>query len=233
MTAHKLIALLILVVSAPLAIAHGEIVRCESNGGRRQCRIDGPASIRIERQLSRSACLEGETWGHTRDTIWVDRGCRADFDVRSRHEETSQQRETLLCESNGPRRFCAADTFGHVELIRQLSKRACIEGETWGSNGRGIWVDGGCRAEFALGRRSGREHDYESDHHDHHDSIRTVVCESDFGHTHHCAVDRASGVDLRRQLSRTACERDRTWGRDHDGIWVSNGCRAEFTVRDR
>jgi len=41
------------------------------------------------------------------------------------------------------------------------------------------------------------------------------------------------GVTLSRELSRNNCVARRTWGSDDDGIWVSNGCRAEFTYRTR
>jgi len=32
-------------------------------------------------QRSGSACVQGRTWGFNRNSIWVDRGCRADFEV--------------------------------------------------------------------------------------------------------------------------------------------------------
>lgn len=58
------------------------VVRCESdNGRRRECRIPGGASGRVEvtRQLSNSACIQGRTWGVRGNRVWVDRGCRAEF----------------------------------------------------------------------------------------------------------------------------------------------------------
>src|SRR5262245_14329907 len=62
-------------------------------------------------------------------------------------------RQTVRCDSNDNRqRVCDADTRGGVTLLRQYSKSACVEGRTWGYDRRGVWVDGGCRAEFALGR---------------------------------------------------------------------------------
>ncbi|GAP65062.1 hypothetical protein MBSD_n0350 [Mizugakiibacter sediminis] len=38
----------------------------------------------VERQLSESACVRGETWGWNRAGVWVDRGCRAVFRVDRR-----------------------------------------------------------------------------------------------------------------------------------------------------
>lgn len=38
----------------------------------------------LRRQLSKSGCWEGSTWGYDRNGIWVDQGCRAVFEVRRR-----------------------------------------------------------------------------------------------------------------------------------------------------
>jgi hypothetical protein len=59
----------------------------------------------------------------------------------------------ITCSSNnGKRNYCSADTRGGVRMVNQRSGSACIQGRTWGFDGRGIWVDHGCRADFALGR---------------------------------------------------------------------------------
>jgi hypothetical protein len=58
---------------------------------------------------------------------------------------------TVTCEANGNRRqYCGADTSGGVRMLR--GNGACREGDTWGYDRRGIWVDRGCRAEFEVGR---------------------------------------------------------------------------------
>ncbi len=61
------------------------IVRCESQDGRTQtCPADGAERVRLSRQLSRTECVEGKNWGVNRDGIWVDDGCRGDFEVHTR-----------------------------------------------------------------------------------------------------------------------------------------------------
>jgi len=61
--------------------------------------------------------------------------------------------QTIYCASDdGRRNQCNADTRNGVTLVRQRSDAACVEGRTWGSDRRGVWVDRGCRADFALGR---------------------------------------------------------------------------------
>jgi hypothetical protein len=59
-------------------------LRCSSDdGGRHYCSVDPDARIRLDRQVSGSACIEGRTWGRDRRGIWVDRGCRADFVINN------------------------------------------------------------------------------------------------------------------------------------------------------
>lgn len=64
----------------------------------------------------------------------------------------------LVCESNNGRRvYCETDMRGREpRLVRQISGSPCRQGETWGWDRRGIWVDRGCRAEFAFDRASER-----------------------------------------------------------------------------
>jgi hypothetical protein len=60
-----------------------------------------------------------------------------------------------------------------------------------------------------------------------------VTCESDHFRYSRCEVDTRGGVRLVDQLSSDAqCVYNRTWGYDRSGIWVNNGCRGRFEVRD-
>ncbi|MGF1488638.1 MAG: DUF3011 domain-containing protein [Prochloraceae cyanobacterium] len=57
-------------------------VNCSSNNNnyaRCPVRINGRAYLK--RQLSRAGCREGSTWGYDRRGIWVDRGCRGEFEI--------------------------------------------------------------------------------------------------------------------------------------------------------
>jgi Protein of unknown function (DUF3011) len=62
----------------------------------------------------------------------------------------------IRCESRDYRyTYCPVQTYGDVTLKSELSHSACQYGRGWGYDHRGIWVDRGCRAEFAVdeGRR--------------------------------------------------------------------------------
>lgn len=63
-------------------------------------------------------------------------------------------------------------------------------------------------------------------------AAQTVRCESSDGRYSSCEVDTRGGVRLSRQLSSQGCWQNDTWGYDSNRIWVTNGCRAEFTVGD-
>ncbi len=61
----------------------------------------------------------------------------------------------------------------------------------------------------------------------------SVTCESDNYRYNRCPVDTRGGVRLEQQLnSNVQCIYNRTWGYDRSGIWVNDGCRGRFEVRD-
>ncbi len=140
----------------------------------------------------------------------------------------------IVCESWQFRpNNCPADTRGGVRLLQQTGG-ICTQGQTWGFTPRGIWVNNGCRAIFAVvgGRpgfgsgpgggggfpdapvQGGRP--------------RFIVCESWQFQPNRCATD----VFQRPQVDVIAgnCIEGRTWGWDRGGVWVNGGCRARFRV---
>ena len=111
-------------------------------------------------------------------------------------------------------------------LVRQESQSSCIQGRTWGWSSNGVWVSNGCSGRFRV------------------DTFQPVPpppswgggermsCDSRDFRYEFCAVPaRVYSVDLVRQKSNTACVIGRTWGWREDGVWVNNGCQAEFRVQ--
>ncbi len=218
-------------------------VTCESDGRYRRCPAVTDRGVRLVTQLSQAACTQGATWGFDQNGIWVRNGCRAVFELG---DPVADEGELVVCSSGGTYRRCAADTREGVRLVRQLSAAACVEGRTWGLEPTFIWVNGGCRAEFRVGRRGrpggpggdrpgggrpggnrpggGRPGESASE--------RTVVCESPGGFTRCPARFTEQGARLVRQLSNAACTEGRTWGYDRSAIWVTNGCRGIFEAGD-
>ena len=153
----------------------------------------------------------------------------------------------VSCNSNDMRRnFCTIGPNSGVRLYRQHSDAACIQGRTFGVRGRQMWVDRGCRAEFQVipdrhGRDNGWSRGHDNDHgygdRDDHDgwtrppvSSTTLYCASDNMRRNYCTVGSYRNIRLVRKRSDAACDMNRTYGFDRNGIWVDRGCRAEFEV---
>jgi hypothetical protein len=187
--------------------------------------------VSVLRTLSNSNCIQGQSWGYNGNTIWVDRGCRADFLVSP--VSTTITTATLICESDrGGRRVCRADTTFGVRLSRRLSKDSCIEGRSWGYNRNGVWVSRGCRAEFLLGpiAMTSAAPYYPPTPYYPPNYRSVVVCESHNNTRQRCSADTRFGVQLGHQMSDNICIMNDSWGWDSRGVWVSKGCRAEFIL---
>ncbi len=158
----------------PRRTEQSSTIRCESNdGGRHSCAATAEISrAEILRQVSGSPCTKDRSWGWEGNSVWVDRGCRAEFTVYT-YTATAAPADVYrtppadegMTEYNDPRftktvrcesedmnyRFCPADgTVRSARLVRQLSGSGCTETRTWGWKSDGVWVDKGCRAEFEL-----------------------------------------------------------------------------------
>jgi len=60
-------------------------LQCESeHGGRHECAIKPAAIVVMVEQLGDADCVENLSWGQVGESIWVDGGCRAEFEVRPR-----------------------------------------------------------------------------------------------------------------------------------------------------
>lgn len=78
-----------------------------------------------------------------------------DWDWDRARDRDRDRGASITCSSNdGRRAYCEVDTRdAAVRMVRQISGSPCRQGETWGWDRRGIWVDRGCRAEFVVERR--------------------------------------------------------------------------------
>lgn len=133
-------------------------IRCESEGGRYEYCRTGSSYVRLERQLSRTPCVEYDTWGIEGDGVWVRDGCRATFVVEERSPGIIGGgygwwgNKSVVCKSEGYQyNHCPMNRRGRkVRLVRQMSDTRCVRGDNWGANRDGIWVDRGCAGEFVL-----------------------------------------------------------------------------------
>ncbi|HEX6177711.1 MAG TPA: DUF3011 domain-containing protein [Thermoanaerobaculia bacterium] len=225
---NAVFTLAVLALMATPALAQPAVV-CESDGSFRECRLEGVGVGTLVRQMSDAACIEGQTWGYRDGRIWVDKGCRASFALTNRVGSAPLDTR-VVCESrdNGLTR-CAANTAAGVQIARRISDSGCEFGRDWGYDRDGIWVTNGCRAEFSVS--SSRIVAVPSVPATSL-ATQTLLCESNRDARNHCRADTSMGVLLTRQISDSPCSLNRTWGFDDDGVWVTAGCRAEFTTVD-
>lgn len=138
----------------------------------------------------------------------------------------SNDSDTVRCESSDMRqRYCRVRNDG-VRLLDRHSDAPCREGRDWGADRGGVWVTNGCRATFRIYRGGGGGY-YGGGGGDDGRSVRTVRCESTDMRRRYCSV-RNDGVRLDDRLSDAPCRQGTDWGSDRGGIWVANGCRADF-----
>lgn len=57
-----------------------------------------------------------------------------------------------------------------------------------------------------------------------------VSCSSQPGERQHCAADTSAGVALLASTGAAPCLLGKSWGYDDQGVWVADGCSAEFVL---
>ena len=137
----------------------GRQVECDSRNYQQQfC----PAGRRVSRawlveQRSQAACIQGRTWGYQQDGIWVSGGCSGLFAVEGGGGPPPGPPpiNRVACESRDYQQaFCpAGPRVARAWVVDQRSQAPCINGQTWGFQGNGIWVTQGCSAVFAFESR--------------------------------------------------------------------------------
>jgi hypothetical protein len=195
-------------------------VICSSVDNRyRECRTPFRSRARLVENISKTRCIEGNNWGWRAGYVWVNQGCRARFSDSGNDWAGSGQ--IVRCESyNGRYQQCRKPNKQWMTLSRQISNQSCVEGRTWGQDKDMIWVNGGCRAEFASRANAGGGW-----------GGYNVTCTSNNYQYRTCNWDRSRGAPrIIEQLSGRCMERY-DWGYDNRGLWVANNCSARFGVR--
>jgi Protein of unknown function (DUF3011) len=163
---HALSAILLFLICVPVLRAQN-VITCSSNNGKRNfCSLGGFNNARLVNQRSGSPCVQGQTWGISGNSVWVDRGCRADFQPMRGpgggpgygpgygpgNGSGNRQGQQVRCSSNNMN-YVRCPTNGSIaraQLARQISGSACIQGQTWGYDKNSLWVNKGCRADFTV-----------------------------------------------------------------------------------
>ena len=142
--------------------------------------------------------------------------------------------KSVTCSSqDGRRNECSADLKGYtLRDVDQESRTDCVVGRNWGYSRKGVWVDEGCRGTFHFTNARGGNHPRSYGWRDEGrrmDDEKRVKCESHDNRRNTCDADlRGYRIEDVREISRADCDIGRNFGYDDRGVWVDEGCRAEF-----
>ena len=188
---------------------------CASEDGHRHyCAADTRAGVSLQRQHSKSACTQGQTWGFDQQGVWVDRGCRADFLVNAPQVAQSGDRDH--------------DRFrGHDEDADHDRDHGGSDRDRDADRDRDRDAD---REHYQDADRDRDDHDHGRDGGNRRQETMQLTCASEDGARHYCENDIQGEAVMLRQRSGSPCRQGYSWGNDRRGIWVDHGCRADFSL---
>lgn len=64
---------------APTAVLAEEVTCASVKNARTECPMKTRGEVRLVRQLSKAPSTDGVTWGLSKHSVWVEKGCRAVF----------------------------------------------------------------------------------------------------------------------------------------------------------
>jgi len=105
--------------------------------------------VLIDTKKKSKECILDETFGSTKEGIWVKKGCKAIFAVQL---GAKPDKLTIKCDGpNNGRHFCPIQGLtGTPNLINSRSDKNCKLNDTYGIEDDGVWVKDGCRAFFNV-----------------------------------------------------------------------------------
>lgn len=131
----------------------------------------------------------------------------------------AQQGGQIECRSSGYHyNYCRVNTGNAVRLAHQQSGTACRQGQNWGYDARGIWVDQGCGAIFEYGYGGGPQYGggYRHASHDNGGEVAgalaaAVILAAVAGSSHHHADRPSYNQQYHQQYSRVPDWAVGTW----------------------
>lgn len=186
----------------------------------RECQLPIDGRVRLLQRRSDAPCIEGQSWGQRGDRVWVDRGCRARFEV-VRSGGGGAGGDVVDCRSDDGRyRECRLGPGYFARLEREYSRGRCREDVTWGTRNGVVWVTEGCKAQFRRqrGNAGGGNGNW---------GERYVECQSTDGRYRECRLGQGYRARLDKDYTQR-CRKDSTWGTRDGVVWVTAGCSGRF-----
>jgi len=204
--------------------AQASTVTCEStNNEYRSCPADTSGGVRLSQQLSTKGCWENDTWGFDRNKIWVDRGCRAQFQVGAHGTSAAGKGDALA----------AAAVIGIAAAAIIASSQHDDHHNKNHNNSYNNDYDNRYDGRYD-GRYDDNYRNYDNNRYGYNgyggDPRRTFTCESRNDRRNYCSFPGRGHVEIYKQRSSSPCRHGHSWGVEGNSVWVADGCRAEFAV---
>ena len=217
----------IMVLLGSVAFAQN-VFTCSSNDmGYHTCRVGPNNGIQFVRQRSDSACVPGRTYGIARDGVWVDNGCRADFEVVQNgyydNGRYSRQGTWNDRDNDGD----ADDQYRHDRHHRYRDYNGQYSG-TYntspyynGTYNNGPYNQGGYVSSGQPIQYLGKYDDGKS----------TCSSQPGQGQTFCQSGGPFRDAYLIKQNGQNPCIRGRNWDVDpNHGLWIADGCSGQFKI---
>jgi hypothetical protein len=167
-------------------------------------------------------CIQNQTWGFDDRGVWVSGRCNADFSYYD--SDNTPTGSASYVDSSGRVVHCVSTASGRTYCGTAHTRYTmsgnpdprCIEGQTWGTDDRGVWVSSGCNADFSAGEGVYTDN-----------SGQVIRCDATGDGRTYCRNEPSRRFILSRTREGN-CVEGQTWGIDDRGLWVSGGCRGDF-----
>ena len=206
----------------------GQTVTCASaSGARAECPADIRYGVTLVRQLSTTSCTQGRTWGTSNGRIWVDQGCRGEFEIGGPAGGTSTTGRVSCGVATGQQVTCKTNGYAaSVRLVNDLAAGKCRQGQSWGYTYSFIWASQGCRGEFEVTYRGVAGGGTEAG-----GVTQRVTCGASTLQRVTCATNNTiASARLVRDLSANRCRQNTSWGYTAGALWIKDGCIGDFEV---
>ena len=200
------------------AAVQASTITCESKKNSYQsCPVDASGGVRLSRQLSSQGCWQNDTWGFDRNRIWVDRGCRAEFQVGAQKSSSAGKNDALA----------AAAVVGIAAAAIIASNNHDDHHNKNNNKNNNNYYDNSYYDSYDDRHYNKSRYGYNGYGGD---PRRTFSCESKNSRRNYCSIPARGHVEVYKQRSSSPCTYSRSWGVSGDRVWVEDGCRAEFAV---
>ncbi len=249
----------LLVLTSAIGMAQdNNVFTCSSDDGQlHSCRVNTDQPIQFVRQRSSAQCVEGETYGINRGGVWVTNGCRADFAVGNTEQTYNNGHYNQQGAYNNGRDYDQDDR----DNDRDRDDRYRDQNGNWHSrhhrdhdndrNNNGYYSQNG-PYDNNDNRPYDRQGTYNGPYNNgsynnggyvgagpqqhpnvyygkYKDGKTTCSAEQGTGPVY-CQTDGAlSDATITKQNGN--CQRGQNWDINSDGLWVADGCSAEFQIQ--